>query len=269
MPTNAEELMGNSLDSFDMNLLRKARQNREKRKTENHVELEMWNATTRDEQKQRKKAVEQYERIQKFDERRKFQTYVDEGFIPNNKENKHLIELRDDGEHKFISDYVIAQFQSKEDEGQPPGSKDDDEDKGLTLQSLVISHTSWFVKFWNVVEKFVSLVSAYVYMFFAAFGHKLFRGDDFHDTARFVEIGAEGFFLATVLRKFITDFNREGERVPVKSITVIAMRYLRTDFTYDIIPLLPFTIFIQSSMGEHDYLRLFYLLKVIRITRGL
>lgn len=84
------------------------------------------------------------------------------------------------------------------------------------MKDFVLSHKSWFVKIWNLIELAISLVSGYVYMFFAAFGHKILVGTMFHELVYQVELGTEVFFALTVLRNFITDFNRDGEKVPVK-----------------------------------------------------
>jgi hypothetical protein len=66
---------------------------------------------------------------------------------------------------------------------------------------------------------------------------------------------------------FFTDFT-VGESYPEASLFNIAIRYLKGDFLIDFIPLIPITLLIPH---QHEYpdVKLFYLVKVIRLRRGL
>ena len=65
---------------------------------------------------------------------------------------------------------------------------------------------------------------------------------------------------------FFTDFTRDGEHIACDDVEEIAVHYLQGDFLFDVIPLLPFTIFLDNS--QHRFYRLFFCIKVLRVKTG-
>jgi hypothetical protein len=45
--------------------------------------------------------------------------------------------------------------------------------------------------------------------------------------------------------KFLSEFTKDDQMVPIRDLKLIAERYLRTDFFYDLLPLLPLTIILD------------------------
>ena len=63
--------------------------------------------------------------------------------------------------------------------------------------------------------------------------------------------------------EFLLDYKPEDSYVRVRDIFQIAKRYLRTQFIFDFIPMLPFHLF-----TDHPQRKLFFMIKVIRIQKG-
>ena len=71
----------------------------------------------------------------------------------------------------------------------------------------------------------------------------------------------------TIVQRFLTDFTLEGETEPVKNLLKIVKRYLHSwGFIMDIIPIIPFQL-IFHNIGK--YSKLFFLLKILRMFKGL
>ena len=105
------------------------------------------------------------------------------------------------------------------------------------------------------------MYSSYIYIWIACFGL---------DPERRLYIACfffEAFFLIFMIIHFLTDFTREGENIPVSDIGDIAYHYFETDFLSDLIPLLPFSFFVDN--GFHSFYRLLFCIKVIRVKTGL
>ena len=70
-----------------------------------------------------------------------------------------------------------------------------------------------------------------------------------------------------MMLEFITEYKPEGDlSAPVRDLQAISMNYLKGRFIYDFIPILPLGELIKFEGG---YERLFYLIKIIRIGKGL
>ena len=74
----------------------------------------------------------------------------------------------------------------------------------------------------------------------------------------------EVFFLIDLIIQFMLSYQDIGKDHPVKDLNKIARRYLKTEFAWDMVPLLPFHLIPLSD----DKNTLFYLLKVIRLYKG-
>ena len=65
----------------------------------------------------------------------------------------------------------------------------------------------------------------------------------------------------------MTTFTPEGTNKEVKDHKLIAIRYLKSNFTLDFIAWIPLVFFFDMTIDK--YYRLFYLIKLIRIMEGL
>ena len=75
-----------------------------------------------------------------------------------------------------------------------------------------------------------------------------------------MELGIEIFFFFETLSGFFIEYQPNNSIYSVRKIKKIADRYLKTEFIYDLLPLIPYR-FIFSF----DNSRFFYLIKVVRI----
>ena len=75
----------------------------------------------------------------------------------------------------------------------------------------------------------------------------------------------EGYFCFSMTTNFVTDFIPEKSHTPEKSLLSIARRYIAGDFLMDLIPLLPFTIFIEINEDT----RILFLLKALRMVKAM
>ena len=55
--------------------------------------------------------------------------------------------------------------------------------------------------------------------------------------------------------------------MPIKDIWKISERYFRNEFLMDLIPTIPFTFIFDMSVKKYG--RIFYLIKIIRLAKGL
>lgn len=77
----------------------------------------------------------------------------------------------------------------------------------------------------------------------------------------------ESIFGINILVNFFTDFVADGEVFPERDLAKIAERYIQTEFAIDFIPTFPITFFVDNS--QEKYWRLFYLIKIIRLIKGI
>ena len=77
----------------------------------------------------------------------------------------------------------------------------------------------------------------------------------------------ETIFATNILVNFITDYIPDGEIIPERDLAKIADRYWHTDFLADLLPTFPFTFVFVNSHSK--YWRLFYLIKIIRLVKGI
>lgn len=129
------------------------------------------------------------------------------------------------------------------------------------LEQIIISNESVAYQLWYNLYVFCCLISSYFYAYMAAFtfpekGDFLFILDNVFETIFYIS-----FFLC-----FIVDFQPPDSPKPVKDVSKIAMRYLKGNFIYDVIPLIPFP---YIPLKNKDDRRLFYIIKIIRLVVGL
>ena len=70
-----------------------------------------------------------------------------------------------------------------------------------------------------------------------------------------------------MIKCFLTDYRVEGESFPEKNFFKIAQRYLKGEFLIDFIPLVPIPLMLNLHTFPDG--KLFYLLKIVRLKRGL
>jgi len=66
-------------------------------------------------------------------------------------------------------------------------------------------------------------------------------------------------------KAFFTEFTYEGNNIPVSDLLQIATRYIQGPFVSELVPLVPITILIRHL---HPDIKLFYLIKVHRVSKG-
>lgn len=129
-------------------------------------------------------------------------------------------------------------------------------------QLIVISEDSFFCYLWGIIYLLACFTSPYFYAWVALFGHE--KGEKGY---LWVSICFESLFAMNILVNMLTDYVPDGEIIPERDIAKIAERYLKEEFMIDFIPTFPFTFFFDNS--KQKYWRLFYLIRIIRILKGI
>ena len=106
------------------------------------------------------------------------------------------------------------------------------------------------------------LSSPYIYAYFALHGHQ--EGEKW---PLWITITYESIFVISLLKNFITAYTPDGEIQPVKCFWKISDRYLHNEFLIDFIPTFPMTFILDMSVEKYG--RIFYLVKIIRLAKGL
>jgi hypothetical protein len=74
----------------------------------------------------------------------------------------------------------------------------------------------------------------------------------------------EIIFAISIMLKFLYEYKIEdAEQPPVRDLQKIGMRYLKDQFIWDFIPIIPF-----PALDFNGYERLFYLIKIMRLVNG-
>jgi hypothetical protein len=82
--------------------------------------------------------------------------------------------------------------------------------------------------------------------------------------SNYFNYGFESMFAISIVMRFFVDYYEEGKQFPVRDLTSIAKNYLKTDFIFDFIPLIP----LQELALPRGYARFFYIIKVFRLFNG-
>jgi len=125
---------------------------------------------------------------------------------------------------------------------------------------IIIKHTNRFLSVWNFLFVLSCCCSSYFYAYLAAFKHP---GVNLKQL--YTELTFEGIFLVTLLVNFITDYMEDGNPTPVRDLNKICQRYLKGQFIFDFIPLIPLP-HLTLWHGQEKY---FYLIKVVRLVIGI
>ena len=68
-----------------------------------------------------------------------------------------------------------------------------------------------------------------------------------------------------MIKMFMTNFTPDGEKIPVTNFSQIGERYLKNGFIMDVIPLIPFPMFMPH---QGFFNKFFYMLKNLRMIKG-
>ena len=124
---------------------------------------------------------------------------------------------------------------------------------------FIMSSTNQFYLYWISLNTLCCLTSSYVYAYMAAF-----RTANEPGHLESVNYAFETLFAISIVMRFFVDYYEEGKQFPVRDLTLIAKNYLRTDFLYDFIPLIP----LQELDLPRGYARFFYVIKIFRLFNG-
>ena len=127
---------------------------------------------------------------------------------------------------------------------------------------MLVPYDSTFIKIWGVVDISFCLLSAYVYSWLACFGTDSDTGAPFALTVLF-----EIIFTISIILKMLTSYLPDGESSPVTDHKLIFTRYRDTELQRDFIAWIPIVLFVDCS--KQYFYRLFYTVKVIRITKAI
>ena len=102
-------------------------------------------------------------------------------------------------------------------------------------------------------------ISPFIYAWYAVFGVPQQGSRQFR-----AMLGMEIFFLFNIIFTFFVELNVEGLTLPVRDLYTIAVTYIKGHFLFELLPLIPLQF---VSLGGQE--KLFYLIKIMRIARGL
>ena len=85
------------------------------------------------------------------------------------------------------------------------------------------------------------------------------------ESVRSWEIPLEIFFSVCILLTFITEYTPDGETVPIRDFMVIAEIYLKSNFIFDFLPIIPFARILKELT---EYAHIMYLIKLMRLWKN-
>ena len=145
------------------------------------------------------------------------------------------------------------------------GSIDEAFDMVKILDLLTINHLGTPYKIWSGIIHACNLISAYTYAFQASFRRSNYRNfDDWH---LFVQGNIfEVVFFMDMVAHFFLDYRPSViSQESVRDLSAIIPRYLKTQFAWDLLPLLPFQLMELDNNAQN----LFYLIKCMRVSKSL
>lgn len=74
----------------------------------------------------------------------------------------------------------------------------------------------------------------------------------------------ETVFAISFVLNFFVDFTPDGSTIPTRNMKQIAIRYLKSDFLLDFIPLIPFPTLLSMKSYKETH---FYMIKIIRLAK--
>ena len=128
----------------------------------------------------------------------------------------------------------------------------------------MIPASNGFIIIWNSFIIILQVASGLAYLYFASFrlGHA--------DEAKYYQqdalsYGFESLFLVEMLLNFFKEFTPENTTKPVSDFSRICEHYLGGNFVFDLVTIIP----LQEIQLHRKRERLFYLVKFVRLFRGL
>ena len=137
----------------------------------------------------------------------------------------------------------------------------DDVDKPVDFwEMIIIPQDSKILYVWKAIFMISCLTSSYFYAYVAAFYHP--------DEGWWLrtELIYELIFLVDIGVNVITEYYEEGAPNPTRDISSIIIRYLKSTFILDLIPIIP--LMHMNFEIENFSSRHFYVLKCIRIYKS-
>lgn len=110
------------------------------------------------------------------------------------------------------------------------------------LDLLVISREGTFFNYWSSFITLICIISAYIYMFIAAFNIP-----EKNSTNDYLDSVFNGVFLIDCGLRFFVDYKDRKLDQTIRKQPELAMNYLRTDLFYDSITTVPFVRIINPS----------------------
>ena len=110
------------------------------------------------------------------------------------------------------------------------------------MRCIIFNHDSRFIHALTIVDVAISIISSYLYSWFACFGTDSETNKPLILTWLF-----EIIFTISMCSRFITSYIPEGETVPVTNLKEIFYHYKETELFRDAITWLPFVFFLDNS----------------------
>lgn len=133
-------------------------------------------------------------------------------------------------------------------------------------KTLVISPDSFKFQLFQALIVCLSLLSSFMYSFFAVFRTDVDSTEIIHFTDKeirtfnILESIIEAIFIIKMISCFFLEYTPNNSIYPIKKIKKIAINYFKTDFIYDFLPLIPFRFLFTFKWSQ-----LFYLIKIMRL----
>ena len=99
---------------------------------------------------------------------------------------------------------------------------------------VIIKQNNRYYMYWRTLNTLCCLTSSFFYAFMAAF-----RGMTENPTLYKINMAYESVFLISMGLQFIVEYVEVGNPTPVRDLQKIALRYLKTQFWFDFIPIIP------------------------------
>ena len=124
----------------------------------------------------------------------------------------------------------------------------------------LICENNRLYKLWRGISTICCLLSSYYYGYMAAFEAPSWGERNFT-----IMLVFEFIFFLSIKFKFLREFTKEGQTVPTRDMKQIAERYIRDDFIYDLIPIIPFPLILELDGGRQSHM---YIIKCMRVVNG-
>ena len=103
----------------------------------------------------------------------------------------------------------------------------------------------------------LSLSSSLYYAYFTAFKRQIETNTDLY-----IEVSIEIIFFFEMVMRFFLEYTPRDSFYPIKDIRLIALIYFKTQFFFDLLPLVPL-----PHIFDMKYSRFLWLIKCMRLTK--